>query len=83
MCNKRERATVQGVRPCHFFIHIYIYIIYLFYFSYLGLCWVFVAAHRLSLVAGSGGYSPVAACGLSLQWLLLFQSMGCRARGLQ
>jgi len=27
-----------------------------------------------SLVAESGGYSPVAVCGSSLQWLLLMQS---------
>ena len=43
--------------------HIYIYNLFVL-FSYLGPSWVFVAAHRLSLIAANGGYSPVAACGL-------------------
>ena len=38
------------------FIHSFIY----------WLCWVFVAAHGLSLVAASGGYSFVAVHGLLL-----------------
>ena len=32
--------------------------------TYFWLYWVFVAAHRLSLVAASGGYSPSAWHGL-------------------
>ena len=35
-----------------------------FLFLYLWLHWVFVAAHRLFLVAVSGGYPSVAALGL-------------------
>ena len=42
------------------------------------LCWVFVAAHRLSLVAASGGYSSLWCAGFSLWWLLLLRSTGSR-----
>ena len=52
--------------------------IYLFYFS---LCWVFVAACGLSLVAASGGYSSLQCAGFSLRWLLLLQSMDSRHAG--
>ena len=41
-------------------------------------CWVFVAAHGLSLVAEIGGYSSLRSAGFSLQWLLLLDSMGSR-----
>ena len=37
--------------------------------------WVFIAAHGLSLVAASGGYSPGAVGGLPL-----LQSLGSRAQ---
>ena len=40
-----------------------------FFFKFLlfiWLCWVFVAARRLSLVAVSGGYSLLAVCGLPI-----------------
>ena len=50
--------------------------IYLFW-----LCWVFVATHRLSLVAASGGYSSLRCAGFSLRWLLLLWSMGSRHVG--
>ena len=42
---------------------------------------VFVAAHRLSLVAASGGYSSLRCMGFSLLWLLLFgaQALGTQA----
>ena len=36
------------------------------------LCWFFVAAHRLSLVTASGGYSYFGRAGFSLRWLLLW-----------
>ena len=60
-----------------------------FYFKnsllYFWLCWVFVAARRLSLVVASRGYSLVAwatlqCVGVSLQWLLLLRSSSSRAR---
>ena len=37
-------------------------------------CQLFTAAHRLSLLAENGGYSPVAVCSFSLQWLLLWST---------
>ena len=49
--------------------------IYLFW-----LHWVFVAAHRLSLVAVSGGYCLLRCTGFSLRWLLLLRSTGSRAQ---
>ena len=52
--------------------------IYLFIFW---LTWIFIAGHRLSLVATSGGYSLLWSTGFSLQWLLLLQSTGFRHVG--
>ena len=45
------------------------------------LCWVFIAAHGLSLVAASGGYSLLWCAGFSLWWLLLLWSTGSRHVG--
>ena len=66
---------VQGCVIPHliFFPHLFIY----FYFW---LCWVFIAAHGLSLVAESRGYSLVQCTGFSLCGLLLLWSTGSRAR---
>ena len=50
-------------------------------FVYFWLRWVFVAAHGLSLVAASGGYSWLRCAGFSLWWLLLLQSTGSRRPG--
>ena len=50
-------------------------------FFYFWLCWVFVAAHELSLVAVSGGYSSLRCVGFSLSWLLLLRSTGSRHAG--
>ena len=67
-----------GVLPKNsFFLNLCILFIYYFW-----LCWVFVAAHRLSLVAASGGSSSLRCAGFSLRWLLLFRSMGSRHAGL-
>ena len=52
-------------------------------FNFFWLCWVFVAACGLSLVAASGGYSSLRCVGSSLLWLLLLQSTGPRVCGLQ
>ena len=52
-----------------------------FYFPWLH--WVFVAAHGLSLVVESRGYSSFQYEGFSLLWLLLLQSMCSRAWWLQ
>ena len=50
-------------------------------FIYFWLCWVFVAARMLSLVATSGGYSSLQCAGFSLWWLLLVRSTGSRRVG--
>ena len=47
-------------------------------FIYFWLCWVFVVANELSLVAANGGYSLLWCMGFSLRWLLLLWSMGFR-----
>ena len=74
----------------HTYIHIYVCVyisvyicvkIFIYLVSYLGLCWVFVAAHGLSLVAASGGYSLLQCAGFSLRWLLLLRSTGSRHAG--
>ena len=60
-------------------------------FIYFWLCWVFVAARGLSLVATSGVCSVLRCVGFSLQWLLLLWSTGsrhvgfssCRSRALE
>ena len=62
--------------PKHPFLKKFIYFIYLFW-----LCWVFVAAHRLSLATGSRGYSSLRCEAFSLQWLLLLWSRGSRRVG--
>ena len=61
-------GTAEAVQACSvasgglfFFFKIY----------YVWLCWVFVAACRLSLPAVSGGYFPLQYAGFSLQWLLV------------
>ena len=50
-------------------------------FIYFWLHWVFIAVHRLSLVAASGGYSSLRCTGFSLQSRLLLQSTGSRCTG--
>ena len=48
---------------------------------YFWLRWVFVAAHGLSLVSWSGGYSSFWCAGFSLRWLLFLRSTGSRRVG--
>ena len=62
---------------CFFFINLFIL------FTYFWLRWVFIAARGLSLVVVSGGYSSLRCMAFSLPWLLLLQSTGSRAHGLQ
>uniref|UniRef100_A0A8C6BCQ0 Hyaluronidase n=1 Tax=Monodon monoceros TaxID=40151 RepID=A0A8C6BCQ0_MONMO len=59
-----------------YFLHFIFKLINIFW-----LCWVFVAAHGLSLVAESGGYPSLRYAGFSLRWLLLLQSTGSRRTG--
>ena len=60
--------------PSSLFIYLFFKLINLFLLIYFWLCWVFLAAHGLSLVAVSGGYS-------SLWWLLLLRSTGSQCVG--
>lgn len=46
-------------------------------------CWVFTAAHVLSLVVARGGCPSLPPTGFSSQWLLSLRSAGSRAPGLQ
>ena len=50
-------------------------------FIYFWLCWVFAAAHRLSLVVVSRSYSSLRCTGFSLWWLLLLWITGSRRVG--
>ena len=50
---------------------------------YCWLCWVSVAAHGLSLVAVSKGYSLAAVCGLVMGGAPHGAEQGSRAHGLQ
>ena len=66
----------QGGPPgCLFFKFFY------YYFFIFWLLWVFIAAHGLSLVVASGGYSSLRCAGFSLRWLLLLRSTGSRRAG--
>ena len=56
------------------------FLINLFILFYLLLCWVFVAARGLSLVAASRGYSSLWYAGFSLWWLLLLRAWALGAR---
>ena len=62
-----------------FFVVVVVYK-FIYYFIYFWLCWVFVAACGLSLLAASRGYSLLRCAGL-LQWLLLLWSTGSRCVG--
>ena len=58
----------------------YFFILFIYLFIYFWLPWVFVAVHRLSLVAGSKVCSSLLCVGL-LWWLLLLRSTGSRCAG--
>ena len=63
-------------KNCCFFFLIFIYL-----FIYLWLCWVFVSVRGLSPVAASGGHSSSWCAGLSLSRPLLLGSTGSRRAG--
>ena len=72
----------MSVRSSWFIVSFKFSISFLFFFKKIfWLCWVFVAARGLFLVAASGGYSSLPCVGFSLRWLLLLQSMGARHAG--
>ena len=57
------------------------FIIYLFIYLFIWLCWVFVSVRGLSLVAASGGHSSSRCAGLSLSRPLLLRSTDSRRAG--
>ena len=65
---------ISGFPPQIFF-----YILFLKLYSFLNfwLCWVFVAARRLSLVVANGGYSLVLVHGLLVAMACLFVGVFC------
>ena len=65
----------------HKYIASFFVLIFILFIYYFWLCWVFIVAHELSLVAASGGYSSLRCAGFSLRWLLLLWSMGSRHVG--
>ena len=69
----------QGSNPCP--LHWQADSFFFYKFIYFWLCWVFVAARGLSLVATSGGYSSLRCAGFSSPWLLLLWSTGSRLAG--
>ena len=71
----RSNCSWEGRGGTEIFLYVYLFI-------YFWLCWVFVAARWLSLVAASGGYSSLWCSGFSLWWLLLLWSTGSRSMGL-
>ena len=66
-----------SVRPCCFLFPLEP--LTFFFFFWLG--WVFVAMHRLSLIAESRGYSSVVVCGLFIAVASLLPSMDSRRAG--
>ena len=52
--------------------------VFLFLFLFFWLLWVFIAAHGLSLVAESGGYSLVVVCGLLIAVASPVETMSSR-----
>ena len=68
-----------AIRPQVSFFSFFFFNFYLFIYLFW-LRWVFVAAHGLSLVAVSGGYSSLWCVGFSLRWLLSLQSTGSRRK---
>ena len=78
-----QHSNNSPVFCIHFFLFLFItksfFLIHLF--IYFWLCWDFVAACGLSLVATSGGYSSWQCVGFSLKWLLLLWSTGSRHVG--
>ena len=79
---REGNKVVQGLKvmtlgighiPFFFFLNRRFFVC-LFVCFYFWLCWVFIAACGLSLVAASGGYSSLRCMGFSLSWLLLLQN---------
>ena len=63
-----------------FFLKNFIYLLIIIIINFW-LCWVFVSAQGLPLVAASGGHFSSQCAGLSLSWPLLLRSTGSRCAG--
>ena len=74
LLGKKIRSWVSWWHRVYFYFFNKVSFIYLY--IYFWLCWVFVAAHGLSIGAASWGYSSLWCAGFSLQWLLLSWSTG-------
>ena len=72
---------MQSTQPCVQHTETHFFSFYFYLCIYFWLRWVSVAAHQLSLVASSRGYSSLQCMGFSLQWLLLLWSTGSRHAG--
>ena len=59
----------------------FMFCLFVFYFIYLWLCCIFIAACRLSPVAASGGYSSLWCAGFSFRWFLLLRNTAPRPMG--
>ena len=66
--NSRHPNMIKN-KDIELFAVVFFFLIYLF--IYFWLCWIFVAAHRLSLVVASGAYSSLRYVGFSLWWPLV------------
>ena len=69
-------ARVKGEEK--YMTALFICLLFKIYF-YFWLCWVFVVARGLSLVAASGGYSLLRCPDSSLRWFLLLRHAGSAA----
>ena len=72
-------VTSRSFLVCLFFLKTSFCYVCSFIYFYFWLCWVFAAAHRLSLFAVSGGYSLLPCVGL-LWWLLCCRACALGAR---
>ena len=77
------KPSVSSPRNKHFVMKMCTFLsLSLLFFFFFWPRWVFVAAHGLSLVVVSGGYSSLQCAGFSLQWLLLLWSAGFSSCGM-
>ena len=77
---------IPNILILHIFLFLKIYFILLlflkliYFFVCFWLCWVFIAAHGLSLVAANRGSSSLQCVGFSLWWLIFFVEPGLQAQ---
>ena len=75
-------ALLMPVSDLHCGLRLFFFFVILFIYIYFWLYWVFVAAHRFSLVLASGGYSPVVVSGLLIAVVSFVAEHGLQALGL-